>query len=176
MESPISNLQAQLYTTKISHYDGKIKTIWANIDPHRLSGWFLTKLWTQTWYIFMDCVTTRLQIKWACFFQSLTLKNARKLGKLAKFILVVREPRKNLGNMTKKVVRNSEIFSRKLTKFLLMVCDSRKYLGKMTKKMVRNSEIFQRKCRNLFWWSAARDKICQVVRESEEVENRWFMW
>ena len=28
---------------------------------------------------------------------------------MAKFLLVVREPRKNLGKMTKKVVRNSEI-------------------------------------------------------------------
>src|SRR6218665_3952529 len=36
--------------------------------------------------------------KWEleCFFLSLTLKNARKLRKLAKFCLVVREPRNNL--------------------------------------------------------------------------------
>ena len=25
----------------------------------------------------------------------------------------------------------------------------------------------------IFWWPANRDKICQVVRESEKVENRW---
>jgi len=31
------------------------------------------------------------------FFLSLTLKNARELGKLAKFLLVVRELRTNLG-------------------------------------------------------------------------------
>jgi len=33
----------------------------------------------------------------------LTLKNARKLGKLAKFFLVVREPRINLEKMTLKM-------------------------------------------------------------------------
>jgi len=43
----------------------------------------------------MDCVTTRLQMEIGMFLLSLTLKNARKLGKLAKFFLVVREPRKN---------------------------------------------------------------------------------
>jgi len=43
----------------------------------------------------MDCVTTRLQMEIGIFFLSLTLKNARKFGKLAKFVLVVGEPRKN---------------------------------------------------------------------------------
>jgi len=32
----------------------------------------------------MDCVTTRLQMEIGMFFLSLTMKNARKLGKLAK--------------------------------------------------------------------------------------------
>jgi len=44
------------------------------------------------------------------FFLSLILKNAKKLGKLAKFFLVVCEPRQNLGKMTKKVIRYSEFF------------------------------------------------------------------
>src|SRR6218665_2337524 len=74
-------------------------------------------------------------------FLSLTLKNGRKFGKLAKFFLVVREPRKNLGKMTKK--RSSEI------------------------------QKFSKENIEIFWWSANRDKICQVVRESEKVENRW---
>jgi len=26
----------------------------------------------------------------------------------------------------------------------------------------------------MFWWSANRNKICQVVRESERFENRWL--
>ena len=63
--------------------------------PHLLSSWFLTKLCTKTWCLFMDCVTTRLQMEIGIFFLSLTLKNARKFGKLAKFVLVVGEPRKN---------------------------------------------------------------------------------
>ena len=51
----------------------------------------------------MDCVTTRLQMEIGMFFfLSLTLKNARKLGKLAKFFSVVRELRKNLGKMSEK--------------------------------------------------------------------------
>jgi len=33
------------------------KRFWAKIDHHLLSGWFLAKLWTKTWYLFMDCVT-----------------------------------------------------------------------------------------------------------------------
>jgi len=45
----------------------------------------------------MDCVTTTLQMEIGMFFLSLTLNNARKLGKLAKFILVVRKPREDLG-------------------------------------------------------------------------------
>src|SRR6218665_401458 len=66
----------------------------------------------------MDCVTTRLQMEIGVFFLSLTMKNERKLGKLAKFILVVRKARKNLRKMTKKeVVRNSEIFPRKCRHF-----------------------------------------------------------
>jgi len=40
----------------------------------------------------MDCVTTRLQMEIGMFFMSLTLKNAWKLGKLATFFMVVREP------------------------------------------------------------------------------------
>ena len=106
------------------HYDGQIIKIEQNW-PHFLSGWFLTKLWTKTWYAFL----------------SLTLKNARKLRKLAKFSLEVREPRKSLGKMTKNVVWKSKIFPRKWINF---------------------------------WWSANREKICQVVRESEKVENRWL--
>ena len=70
--------------------------------PHLLSGWLLTKLWTKTWYLFMDCVTIRLQMEIGMLVLSLTLKNSRKLRKLAKFILVVREPRQSLGKMTKK--------------------------------------------------------------------------
>jgi len=47
-----------------------------------------------------------------------------------------------------------------------------KILRKMTK--IRSSEIqkFSKENVDMFWWSANRDKICQVVRESEKVENR----
>jgi len=38
----------------------------------------------------------------------------------------------------------------------------------MTRK--RSSE-FSRENVEIFWWSTNRDKICQVVRESEKVEN-----
>src|SRR6218665_2276580 len=53
------------------------------------------------WCLFMVCVTTRLKMEILMFFLSLTLENARKLGKLAKFLLVVCEPRKYLGKKTK---------------------------------------------------------------------------
>ena len=66
----------------------------------------------------MDCVTTRLQMEIGMFFMPLTLKNARKLGKLATFFMVVREPRKILRKWFKKVVRNSEVFPRKCRNFL----------------------------------------------------------
>jgi len=55
-------------------------------------------------------------------FLSLALKNARKLGKLAKFFLVVREPRKN-----------SEIFPKNV-EILFGGRRTEKKLGKMTKK------------------------------------------
>jgi len=66
----------------------------------------------------MDCVTTRLQMEIGVVFLSLTLRNARKL---AKFFLVVREPRIFFReNDFKKVVRNSEIFPRKCRIFLVV--------------------------------------------------------
>src|SRR6218665_360440 len=98
------------------HYDGQIRKIEQNL-PHLLSGWFLTKLWTKTWYLFMGCVTTRLQMEIGMFFLSLTLKNARKLRKLAKFSLEVREPRKNLGKMTKKGRQKFINFPKKMYTF-----------------------------------------------------------
>src|SRR6218665_373733 len=70
----------------------------------------------------------------------MTLKNGRKLGKLAKFFLVVREQRKIRENDFK---RSSEI-----------------------------QKFFQANV-NFCWWSANRDKICEMVRESEKIENRW---
>jgi len=60
------------------------------------------------------------------------------MGKLAKFFLVVREPRKKYENVT-----------------------------------LKSRKKFSRENVETFWWSANRDKICQVVRESEKVENRW---
>src|SRR6218665_3860862 len=65
----------------------------------------------------MDCVTTRLQMEIGMFFLSLTLKNARKLRKLAKFSLGVREPRKNLGKMTKKGRQKFINFPKKMYTF-----------------------------------------------------------
>ena len=74
------------------------------------------------------------------FFLSFTLKNARKLGKLAKFFLVV-------CVLIKKLRENDLKRSSKIQKF--------------SQENVEH-----------FWWSANQDKICQVVRESEKVENR----
>src|SRR6218665_1456347 len=45
---------------------------------------------------------------------------------------------------------------------------------KMTKKGRQKFRNFPEKNVEIFWWSANRDKICQVVRESEKVENRCF--
>ena len=57
--------------------------------------------------------------------------------------------------------------ARKLAKFFLVVRERRKKLVKMTNfQKEGRQKFFPRKCRN-------RDKICQVVRESEKVENRW---
>jgi len=73
---------------------GKLKKL-EKIDPELTVNLVL-------WYLFMVCVTTRLQMEIEMFFLSLTLRNARKWGKLAKFFLVVHEPRNNLGKKTKK--------------------------------------------------------------------------
>src|SRR6218665_3935112 len=85
-----------------------------------------------------------MQMKIEMFFLSLTLKTARKLGKLAKFFLVVREPRKNVRKLPKR--RSSEILK------------------------------FSQENGKLVWWSANRNKICQVVRKSEKVENHCSRW
>ena len=129
------------YTTKMCHYAGKIKQSWAKIDPQR---WFLTKLWTKTWHLFMDCVTTRLQMAIGMFlFLFLTLKNARKFGKLAKFFLMVREPTKSLGKMT--LTRSSEIqkFSQENVEFSLVVREPRQNLSKWsaTRKRLRTAAL-----------------------------------
>src|SRR6218665_343350 len=50
-------------------------------------------------------------------FLSLTLKNARKLGKLTKFFLVVRESRKNSAKMTNKCRQIFRYFPEKMWKF-----------------------------------------------------------
>src|SRR6218665_4016406 len=110
----------------------------------------------------MDCVTTRLQMEIGMFFLSLALKNARKLGKLAKFFLVVHEPRKN-----------SEIFPRKCRNSFWWSANREKFRENDFK---RSSEIQKFSNVEIFVWSANRDKICQVVRDSEKVENRWSNW
>src|SRR6218665_125998 len=66
----------------------------------------------------MDCVITRLQMEIGMFFLSLTLQNAKKLGKLAKFFLLVCEPRQNLGKMTKKGRQIFRYFHNKRRNFL----------------------------------------------------------
>jgi len=45
---------------------------------------------------------------------------------------------------------------------------------KMTKKGRQKFRNFPEKNVEIFWWFANRDKICQVVRESEKVENRCY--
>jgi len=64
---------------------------------------------TELRLVTLSWIVSQLDCKWKleCFFRSLTLRNARKLGKLAKFFLVVRESIKNLEKMTLK--RSSEI-------------------------------------------------------------------
>src|SRR6218665_2810608 len=49
---------------------------------------------------------------------------------------------------------------------------TKKNLWKMTKN--RSSEIqkFFKENLDIFWWSANQDEVCQVVRESEKVDNR----
>jgi len=63
------------------------------------------------------------------FSLSLTLKNARKFEKLAKFFLVVREQTKYLGKMTLK--RSSEIqkFSKENVEIYLVVREPRQNLS-----------------------------------------------
>ena len=55
---------------------------------------------------------------------------------------------------------------------LFVVREPRRNFGENDLK--RSSEIqkFSRENVDIFWWSANRDKICQVVRESEKFENR----
>src|SRR6218665_283368 len=58
----------------------------------------------------------------------------------------------------------------KLAKFFFVVCEPRKFLSHKTKK---GRQKFSREHVEIFWWSANREKVCQVVRESEKVGNCW---
>ena len=85
--------------------------------PHLLSGWFLTKLWTFETGTF-SWIESQLDCKWKleCFFCPEKCKGIVKIGEI---FLVVRKPKK-FRKMTKKVVRNSEIFPRKCRLFLVV--------------------------------------------------------
>src|SRR6218665_3608158 len=84
----------------------------------------------------MDCVTTSLQRKIECFFLSLTLRNARKLGKFGKFFLVDRGTvPQNLGWERGRPMHPSPNILHPSPNVI-----EKKFKGKMTKKVVRNSE------------------------------------
>jgi len=59
----------------------------------------------------------------------MTLKNARKLGKLAKFFLVVLVPRQILGKITKKRLSEIQKFSEENVEILLVVREPRQNLS-----------------------------------------------
>ena len=46
----------------------------------------------------------------------------------------------------------------------------------MTSKRFSEIQKFSQENVYIFWWSANRDKICEMVRESEKVENRCSRW
>jgi len=93
--------------------DGKIKQLSKNWT-HLLSGWFLTKLWTKTLYLFMDCVTTRLQMEIGMFFSVLDPEKCKEIGKIGEIPFGGPRTEKNFReNDQKTVVKNPEIFPRK---------------------------------------------------------------
>ena len=47
-----------------------------------LSSWFLTKLCTKTWYLFINCVTTRLLMEIVMFFCPEKCKEIGKIGEI----------------------------------------------------------------------------------------------
>src|SRR6218665_803370 len=89
----------------------------------------------------MDCFTTRLLMEIGIFFLSLTLKNARKLGKLVKFFLVDDDPKKHLRENDFK--RSSEIqkFSRENVDFFWWSANQVKIC-----QVVRESEKVETRC------------------------------
>ena len=55
--------------------------------PHLLSGWFPTKLGTKTLYLFMDCVTTRLQMEIGmCFMSLIDPEKCKEIGKIGEIV------------------------------------------------------------------------------------------
>jgi len=80
---------------------------------------------------------------------------------------------KNARNLWTLFRRSSEFFPGKcrLRKFFVVHEPRQNALGKWLKKVVRN---FPEKMWIYVWWSANRDKICKVFRESEKVENRCY--
>ena len=64
---------------------GKLKKIEQKLTPPP-SGWFLTKLWTKTWYLFVDCVTTRLQMGTEMIFSVLDPEKCQEIGKIGEIL------------------------------------------------------------------------------------------
>src|SRR6218665_378042 len=94
------------------------------------------------------------------FFLSLTLRNARKLGKFGKFFLVVR------GTVPPKFGVGEGTAHASVPQYFASVpqCNREKFKGKMTKKVVRNSEnvdIFggPRTETKFVKWSATRKRL-----------------
>src|SRR6218665_615284 len=89
---------------------------------------------------------SQLDCKWKleCFFSVLDLGKCKEIGKIGEILFG--------ASRTDKRFRENDF-----------------------KRVVRNSEIFPRKCRYFFGGPRTETKLtCQVVRDSEKVENRCF--
>jgi len=137
----LTGIYRSVYTTKMCHYDGKIRNIQQKLTPTSFQAgfWRNYELSLGTF----SCIVSQLDCKWIFeFFLSMTLKNAWKVGKLAKFLLVVREPRKKLGKRTKKGRQKFKTISKKFRNFLGGTRTETKCVKwSASRKMLRNAAL-----------------------------------
>src|SRR6218665_167362 len=76
----------ELNTTEICHYDGKIKQIEKKLTPPPFRMVSDETENYRTWYLFMDCVTTRLQMAIGIFFSVLDPEKCKKIGKIGEIL------------------------------------------------------------------------------------------
>src|SRR6218665_3319848 len=93
-------------------------------------------------YLFMDCVTTRLQMKIGMFFSLLDPEKCKKLGKIGEILFGGARTEKNLGKMTIKGCQKFKNFPKKMWKYFLWSANRDEFVKwSASQKRLRTAEV-----------------------------------